>query len=366
MLMLLLQTGSCLYGQSLLVNGSFEDENVCTEYEKHCAPEAWICSSYAHDSYFISSNMAQDGEHYMGIDPGYSRWMSDRTYIRSQLLCRLRKGNEYRVEFYLKSRYNLSDSVGIYFTSYDFLFEREPPSSLRPSMYVADGQSRPVKNDTGWQKVVMVYKATGEEAFMTIGCFSLEHTIKKLNLSPKATRSLIYIDHVSFVALDPKERLCPNWEETKEEIYAFDMRHQQLDRYIEAHENEPPPPPDLALTLLPRIDTLVLPDIFFETAKSSLTPKSSRFLDSVGRLLSTRKIDSMVVEGHTDSVGKWAMNRQLSADRASTVASYFQKYLARAHFITRGWASDKPVADNRTAAGRQRNRRVEIYLYLRE
>src|SRR5215218_4570835 len=96
----------CVSSQNLLVNGGFEEENICTEYQKHCAPEAWICSSYAHDSYFINASMAFHGKHYMAIDPGYARWMSDRTYIRTQLLCKLRKGKEYRVEFYVKSRYN--------------------------------------------------------------------------------------------------------------------------------------------------------------------------------------------------------------------------------------------------------------------
>ena len=110
----------------------------------------------------------------------------------------------------------------------------------------------------------------------------------------------------------------------------------------------------------------MLPDILFETGKSALTKASHRFLDSILQIISLKKIDSLVVEGHTDSIGTIPNNQKLSFDRANTVAAYLRTSLSQVNFITRGWASEKPVADNRVTTGRQKNRRVEIYLYVRE
>jgi outer membrane protein OmpA-like peptidoglycan-associated protein len=77
------------------------------------------------------------------------------------------------------------------------------------------------------------------------------------------------------------------------------------------------------------------------------------------------QIDSVIVEGHTDSQGSVALNQKLSINRAASVALYLQTQIGNSLF-TRGLASEKPVADNRTATGRQKNRRVEIYIYVRE
>jgi flagellar motor protein MotB len=59
------------------------------------------------------------------------------------------------------------------------------------------------------------------------------------------------------------------------------------------------------------------------------------------------------------------LNQKLSQNRASSVVNYIQPYYQSA-LLAKAFASEKPVADNRTPEGRQKNRRVEIYLYVRE
>ena len=348
--------------QNLVVNGSFEDENVCTEYIKHCAPEAWLFSSGRGDEYFINAKMAQDGSHFMAVEAGFMRWMSDRTYIRSQLLCKLRKGSTYKIEFYVRSKFNLMDSVGVYFTEKDFLFEIKPERLRMASVYAKDGTTIP-KNDDKWQKVALTYTAAGNEAFITIGNFARQHSLEKIK-DFKERHMLIFIDNVSLIPLDPNENLCNDWQKTKEDIYNFNVRHHYLQRYVETHLDHPPSP-EISQTIAQVIDTLILPDILFETGKSSLTNKSHHYLDSISQLIAVKKIDSIVIEGHTDSVGSMSSNQKLSIDRANTVTEYLAKKIPAA-FISRGWASEKPAADNRTPSGRQKNRRVEVYLYVRE
>src|SRR3982750_577170 len=100
-------------GQNLLVNGSFEDENICTEYHEPCAPEGWFGNTGGFKNYFVDSEVAYDGTHYLAIEAGRTRNKYQRSYTRSQLLCDLRAGNKYRVQFYAKSPTNILDSIGI-------------------------------------------------------------------------------------------------------------------------------------------------------------------------------------------------------------------------------------------------------------
>jgi outer membrane protein OmpA-like peptidoglycan-associated protein len=76
----------------------------------------------------------------------------------------------------------------------------------------------------------------------------------------------------------------------------------------------------------------------------------------------------MIVEGHTDSIGKLAYNETLSLNRATSVKNYLcgKVALLEARTTTRGFAFLRPVASNKTPQGRQMNRRVEIILYRTE
>ena len=348
--------------QNLVVNGSFEEENLCTEYKKYCAPEGWLVSSGKGDAYFINLKQAKEGTHYMGVEAGFLRWMSDRSFIRSQLLCKLRKGNRYRIEFYVKSKYPLLDSVGVYFTQKDFLFDVKPERLRVASVYAVDGNFD-LKNDEIWKKVELIYTSIGDEAFITIGSFARQHSLEKVK-DFREKHMLIFFDNISVFPIDPNENLCADWKKTKEEIYNFDIRHDYLSRYLETY-SEDPPIPEMSRTITHVIDTLIIPDILFETGKSALNKKSHHFIDSISQIIRRKLIDSIVIEGHTDSVGTIGFNQKLSMDRANNVHAYLIQNI-KAPFITRGWASQKPVADNRTPEGRQRNRRVEVYLYVRE
>lgn len=103
--------------------------------------------------------------------------------------------------------------------------------------------------------------------------------------------------------------------------------------------------------------------VTFATGNSDLNPQFFDVLDSVALVL--REYDKTIVEvsGHTDTVGGREMNQRLSEDRASTVATYLhRRNIIADRFLTYGYAYDRPVASNETAAGRQANRRVEIIL----
>src|SRR5688572_31182386 len=91
------------FSQSLLLNGNFEEENICVEYKVNCAPEAWLTNDDVFNNYFKDPLRAYQGWHCMSIETGNAKKPFKRTFIRSQLLCGLRRGNQYRVEFFVKS-----------------------------------------------------------------------------------------------------------------------------------------------------------------------------------------------------------------------------------------------------------------------
>ena len=69
------------------------------------------------------------------------------------------------------------------------------------------------------------------------------------------------------------------------------------------------------------------------------------------------------VYGHTDNAGTDAYNERLSEERANSVKSYLlSKGLKENRIETKGYGSSKPIADNNTAAGKAKNRRVQIVL----
>jgi outer membrane protein OmpA-like peptidoglycan-associated protein len=364
-IMLVLSSTASL-AQNLLANGGFEDENICAEYRVNCSPEGWINSTdVPFDSYFKDPKFAFEGKHCVAIEAGNKPGLVDRTFIRSQLLCKLRKGSMYKIEFYIKSRYVALDSVGILFTYYDFLFENQSPQFLTPSLYVGNSVKHPDLKDTTWQKVSLTYKANGTEIYLAIGNFSQRPVVSKTD--KPAEHCFVYLDNISVIPTFPSELICYDWKIRKDAVYNFNIRHQYLQRYIEKNSEDIPEPPALSKTSMQFLHRLVLPEIFFESGKSSLTFLGKQLLDSLCNSLAGRRIDSLITEGHTDSIGSDISNQKLSENRALTVANYVRKklYFSQQLQVTRGWASEKPVADNRTYAGRQRNRRVEIFLYVR-
>jgi len=208
------------------------------------------------------------------------------------------------------------------------------------------------------------YRATGEEAFLVIGNFG--KNIKALPGQPDLGLDYyFFIDKISLRPLNPNEKLCAQADSIQKEVYEVNYRHEYLDKMIYLYSKTPPVVAPLPKTIVQRIDTLILPDVLFATNSYALNAAANRILDSFIHKSQSLLVDSLVVEGHTDSTGSFSLNQRLSQNRAQSVSVYLQP-----HFSTpiqsRGWASEKPVADNRTPDGRQKNRRVEIYLYIRE
>ena len=102
-------------------------------------------------------------------------------------------------------------------------------------------------------------------------------------------------------------------------------------------------------------------DAFFDFDKSVLKPEGRAKLDDLVSKMSGLNLEVVIAVGHTDSVGSDAYNQRLSVRRSEAVKAYLVgKGVERNRVYTEGKGEKQPVADNRTAEGRAKNRRVEI------
>jgi len=103
--------------------------------------------------------------------------------------------------------------------------------------------------------------------------------------------------------------------------------------------------------------------VFFATAKSTIMPQSFALLNEVADVLKSRSTMQVRVEGHTDSRGKRAANMLLSQGRANAVKAYLVEHgIDASRMVSIGFGPDQPIETNRTAAGREKNRRVEFVI----
>ncbi|HJZ84751.1 MAG TPA: OmpA family protein [Polyangia bacterium] len=101
--------------------------------------------------------------------------------------------------------------------------------------------------------------------------------------------------------------------------------------------------------------------ILFDTNKTDLKPAAQHDLSEFAKVLVQYPDTDIIVEGHTDNKGKKEKNKKLSVARAESVIKFLESQgVAGPRMTPEGFGDEKPVADNKTAEGRQANRRVQI------
>jgi outer membrane protein OmpA-like peptidoglycan-associated protein len=117
----------------------------------------------------------------------------------------------------------------------------------------------------------------------------------------------------------------------------------------------------LQTTDTPRGLVVNMADVLFETGKYALSQDAKLKLAKLSGIIQAHPGLNLGIEGHTDTTGTPEFNQKLSQERADTVREFLIAQGLAADTITAiGMGQDNPVAENSTAAGRQKNRRVEI------
>lgn len=111
-------------------------------------------------------------------------------------------------------------------------------------------------------------------------------------------------------------------------------------------------------------EIVILEQVQFDTGKATIKPESDALLEEVGAVLAQHvEMTQIEVQGHTDNRGAPALNKKLSQARAEAVRqTLIKRGVAGDRLLARGYGPDKPIDDNGTDAGRQKNRRVQFVI----
>lgn len=144
--------------------------------------------------------------------------------------------------------------------------------------------------------------------------------------------------------------------------------NEAIGRFIPAPPPVPPPPPPPEPSPIPAPVTLDVS--LFESGKSLLKPESDKDLvnalikikELIARMKENNSYWSILIAGHTDSVGDDNKNIQLSLNRAAAVRDWFILHsdIPVTCFAVQGYGKNKPLESNDTPEGRAKNRRVDI------
>ena len=118
---------------------------------------------------------------------------------------------------------------------------------------------------------------------------------------------------------------------------------------------------DIALQKIQIGSAVVLNNVFFETGSFELKNESKTELNTLIDLLTKNPTLKIEIGGHTDNVGIEKENEALSQSRAKSVYDFLiAKNIAAERLSYKGYAATKPIADNKTAEGKAKNRRTEF------
>ena len=333
--------------------GSADYYNVCGSRE--CGvPKNKLGIQYAHL-----------GQGYCGI---YCSKTDYREYLQTQLKEPLRKGEMYRVSFYVSlSEYSSGAvaTVGALFTAdrvgdtvRSVLMNKEvrqlaPGVSQTVASYfepqVVNDYDRVLADTKGWMQISGTFIAQGGERFLTIGNFfpaSQSNVVDLDSLTYLLPGAYYYIDDVSVTCLGCKEG----------------------DRgVLEGSDTVAATPIDDVVSVPPLADTLqvgatfVLSNIFFDYDKATLLQQSYNELQELLKILKAHPTMRIEVRGHTDGQGSVDYNQRLSENRAKAVVDFLvSKGIDSRRLQYKGFGKSLPIDTNATEEGRAKNRRVEF------
>ena len=353
--------------QNLLANPGFEDSNVCTELNAHCAPEAWKEVNYSGLSYIQNSKGGKVG---IVLSEAYV----SRKFLFTTLLCPLVAGEEYEISFDLNLRGAEFRPFGIYFSA-DDKSGYFSPVGIHPAITFTEKNCVKKFKKMDWMPFSGIFRATGDEQFFYLGYFD--------EAAPEAMRlnagAIFFFDNFRLTPKNKNISLCAEAESKRAELYADDWRHGPPGRHADTEPDTLPTddlpvemdttPPPIADTLEyrepQRSDTLILSGICFDFDKSTLNAHYAGITDSITDAIILKNPGGILISGHTDNIGSEEFNLKLSLARARTIE---QILIAKGYKVGNircvGLGESRPVADNETEPGRQANRRIEIILFF--
>ncbi len=358
---------------NLLLNGGFEDVNTCEEYGAECGVEGWFYLQNV-KAQMLSNDGAIPalGSNSFGISTQWTGYEGFSPVIGTALPCALRAQEEYTFTGIISAQLNpkLLLEPGVALGEKYYVPRRPFAKDIVP---VSLGELTQIPN-SNYYTFRYRFIATGKERYLTFGIYVKEDTTTKRLVNKKETVTLVF-DDFKLTPTHASETACADFLSNKEKIYRYNWRHKDMDYTLYGKGQIPftinqadsnnitgyiVPQPKVA-------DTLLLGDVFFDFNKAVLQPAALSMLEDFFAQQTTATIDSIYIEGHTDSIGSNSQNLQLSQQRSTAVKEWLltRQIAEEKNILLKAWGKEKPVADNSTPEGRSKNRRVEMYIFYR-
>lgn len=348
--------------QNCFLNPGFEDINNCTEHQADCSPEAWFNMPAV--AQVVKRDLAPEpllGNMVLllpvaNVMPNFNKKLR---FVYTLLGCPLQEGKKYRLSFYINTGSLPFEKLDFYFTDKEPTLNTFNAAVLTPTFSITE-KDKTGKNFHGWKQMQQDFTASANMSFCVIGNFQpLRFNYQMGDAMNRSGDIFYFLDEIFLEPIDSMA-ICPQYTANQKIAYAQNLRHTDNVRMnFDSVVSLPPPPPPRLIT-----DTVTIPDVLFDVNKALLKPAITALLDSLANKLSDKQILKMEINGHTDNSGTVAKNEALSLARALCVKNYLEAKLPQlsGNITAAGKGQNFPIADNTTAAGRQKNRRVEIIL----
>jgi outer membrane protein OmpA-like peptidoglycan-associated protein len=391
-------------GQNLIPNPSFEDVNMCSEFDQPCSPSAWFYLSRKFTTGYFPRYLSATGSRHLQMVAA-TRESPNRQYWETLLLCPLQAGARYTISLKIAAPANRTElsktcpnlrDIGMWFTN-RFVFV-QGDSILQPRSYLSFTNASTTNLKNGWFQITKEFVPTSNATILIIGNFNrLSNTDIMDQRNPPTPSIDILVDDLAVVPINAA--ICPTASRIKDSLYTIHQRHSKtLLPELDPNNSHPPGQPTDTLNrpadttnhpidtagqpthtpgqstdttrLRPNnpindtppeprraTDTIIIHNIQFDFDKYLMQDPDT--LQRYRSLLTRPGITKIQVVGYTDDAGSDAYNLDLSQKRAREVArqisSKFNIPPALIETEGRGISKKYPA--------KSLNRRVEIFIF---
>jgi outer membrane protein OmpA-like peptidoglycan-associated protein len=368
--------------QALILNGGFEELNICKEFKAKCAPEAWFRIPSTDVSIKVKGvkRVFEGGQSEVIIVGNKNNPLRYRVFLYTMLLCPLEENIEYSISFYLNPLYEKEYQLDILFRQTELISGIDNPIDHTPQISINKQNKTWGDKKSNWQKIEVSYIAKGGEQFIFFGNFNKkQYPFTKKTVFSNTLGDIAYLLDKVEIAPKNKEKssICDEYEENKTLLYNTNHRHLDKEGIILPPEKSNPETtdsiqqdssvkerPPLSQNSISKKATFEISDIAFDFNSHTLKDSFLPLLDSILIQIISLNPTKIRIQGHSDNIGNKDYNLNLSKMRAISVQKYIRSKVNQNKYtiIAEGLGETKPKIDNLTKENRAQNRRVEIIL----
>lgn len=352
---LLLLTFLPLYiqSQSILLNGSFEEVNICEEHKAKCSPVGWFFVRQISAQGFFTTNKLEgtEGNNYLGILTA-SAESNYRHYWQTRLLCPILKGKKYTVTLRISSNEvgpNLN-YIGLLLSNNFIYSELDTLIQSDATIGLIGAKVKRLKHN--WFEVEKSFIAEQNATHLVLGNFSSQSNQEILKRVSLFKNYLILVDAINLRSSES----CNEEQAISLEIRNTIKRHLT----VKVPENEPIKiirKDSIQTEEKQPVEKIVIQNILFDL--NSFRLKNETLLDIYKSRINKIKIGRVLVLGFTDDSGSSQFNQELSTKRAEEVA----RVLSERFLIAPAKIQAEGRGISREFSEKEKNRRVEILIF---